>query len=149
MPPETEWALVADAQRARILERLVPLGRWAERAEDTVEIENPRSHEQGTERPGRSHESASSARHAIEPKSDPHRLAKQAFARRLAHRLEEAAQAGAYARLTLVAPPAFLGDLRDALGDAAQRRVRATLDSDLTHLPMHELAPRLDAIPRG
>ena len=48
----------------------------------------------------------------------------------------------------LVAPPAFLGDLRTALGGAARQKLRGTLNKDLTHLPLAELAPHLAAIPR-
>ncbi len=141
MPPLIEWALIADAQHARILEREAPLGAWRERMEERVEIADPRSRELGSDRPGRSHESASSARHAIEPRTDPHREAKRAFAGRLAEHLE--ASEASYARLLLVAPPAFLGDLREALGDAARRKLLGTLDKDLAALPLADLAPRL------
>ena len=148
MHTETEWALVADAQRARILERRIPGAAWSERAGEGVEISNPRSHERGSDRPGRTQESASSARHAIEPRTDPHREAKRAFAHELAERLEAAASAGHYARLLLVAPPAFLGDLRAALGQEAGRRLRGSLDKDLSHAPLAEIVPHLDGIGR-
>ena len=142
-----EWALVADAQRCRILERRIPLGRWQERTEEAVEVANPPSRELGTERPGRTHESSGTARHAIEPKTDPHRQAKQDFARLLADRLE--ARAAKFDRLLLVAPPAFLGDLREALGEAARRRLAGTLDKDLTRHKLAGLAVQLDAMPIG
>lgn len=145
---EIAWALVADAQRARILERRIPGAGWSERVEQALEISNPRSHERGSERPGRSHESAGAARHAIEPRSDPHREAKRAFARELAGRLEVAATGGDYAQLLLVAPPAFLGDLRAALGQEAARRLRGSLDKDLTHAPLADIAAHLDDIRR-
>jgi protein required for attachment to host cells len=147
MPAEIEWALVADAQHARFFEREVPFGGWRERTEAAEEIHNRPSHERGTERPGRAHESVGGARHAIEPKTDPHRAAKQAFAGHLAARLE--AEAGGYHRLLLVAPPAFLGDLRAELGEGARARLRGTLDKDLTKLPPAEIAAQLDGIAPG
>lgn len=147
MPAEIEWALVADAQHARFLQRQVPFGAWSEREAEAIAIHNPRSREQGTDRPGRVHESATTARHAVEPRTDPHREAKRAFARRLAERLE--AEAAGYARLMLVAPPAFLGDLRAELGDATRRKVTASLDRDLVHAPLAEIAAHLDALPQG
>lgn len=146
MQADTEWALVADAQRARIFERPVPVGAWSERAGEGIEISNPRSHERGTDRPGRTQESASAARHAIEPRADPHREAKRAFAHELADRLEAAAAAGHYARLLLVAPPAFLGDLRAALGHEAARRLRGSLDKDLSRAPVAEIVRHLEGI---
>lgn len=142
-----EWALVADGGRARFFERRLPAGTWRERTEDAVEAANPPSREHGTDRPGRVHESATTARHAVEPRTDPHRAAKTAFATRLATRLEDAA--GSFERLLLVAPPPFLGDLRAALGEATRRKLHGTLDKDLTHAPLADLAGRLDAARRA
>lgn len=139
----TQWALIADAQHARILQRLNEAAPWSELAGEAVEIDNPPSHEQGSERPGRVGESASTTRHAIEPRTDPHRAAKEAFAQRLAEHLEEAASAGRYASLLLVAPPAFLGDLRDALGAETRKRLKASLNKDLTKMALHDLVPHL------
>jgi protein required for attachment to host cells len=141
MSRDRDIALVADAQRARFLQRVAPAGAWLELVGDAVEIENPRTHERGTDRPGRSFESAGAARQAVEPRSDAHRAAKAAFAQRLAERLE--AQAKDYAGLILVAPPGFLGDLRAALGEAARSRLIGTLDKDLTRLPTGEIVPHL------
>lgn len=147
MPANTEWMLVADAGRARLFERHLPAGPWRERTEDAAEAVNPRSREQGTDRPGRVHESATTARHAVEPRTDPHRAAKAQFARLLATRLEKAA--AGYERLLLVAPPSFLGDLRASLGDAARRKLRGTLDKDLTHAPIEEVAAQIEAAHPG
>jgi protein required for attachment to host cells len=80
----------------------------------------------------------------VEPRTDPHRAAKAAFAGRLAARLE--ATASAFERLLLVAPPPFLGDLRASLGKAARGKLHGTLDKDLTHAPLAAVAAQLDAI---
>jgi protein required for attachment to host cells len=141
--------LVADAQHARIFEARRGNLTWVERAEEALAEANPASHDQGSERPGRVHESMGAARHAIEPRQDPHRAAKAGFARHLAARLDEAAGGARYAHLLLVAPPAFLGDLRAALGDASRRLLRGSLNKDLTHLSAAEIASHLAAIPRG
>jgi protein required for attachment to host cells len=122
----------------------VPFGAWSERTAETIEINNRPSRERGSDRPGRGHESASAARHAVEPRTDPHREAKRDFARHLADRLEAAA--GSYARLLLVAPPAFLGDLREALGDAGRGKLAGTLDKDLTKATLADIAGHLDAM---
>ena len=129
MPTTMEWALVADGGRARLFERRLPAGPWHERIADAIEAANPPSRELGTDRPGRVQESATTARHAVEPRTDPHRAAKAAFAGRLAARLE--ATASAFERLLLVAPPAFLGELRTALGPAAGRKLAGSRDRDL------------------
>jgi protein required for attachment to host cells len=93
------------------------------------------------------HESASTTRHAIEPRTDPHRAARHAFARRLAERLD--AKAGRFDRLLLVAPSAFLGELRAALGEAMHARLAGSLDRDLTRLPLADLARELDRVETG
>jgi protein required for attachment to host cells len=145
MPAEMDWALVADAQHARFLERHAPLGAWAERTDEAIEQHIPPSREQGTERPGRVQESVGTTHHAVEPRTDPHREAKRAFARHLAERLE--AEVASYVRLTLVAPPAFLGDLRAELGEATRRKLGSTLDKDLTRASLADIVAHLDALP--
>jgi protein required for attachment to host cells len=146
MSSQTQWALVADAQNARIFESRGIGAPWVERFEEAIHESNLASRDLGSERPGRTHESMGATRHAIEPRQDPHRAAKASFARRLAERLELAATRSGYAHLLLVAPPAFLGDLRLALGDVTRRLLRGTLNKDLTHLPMAELVPHLAGI---
>ena len=42
-----------------------------------------------------------------------------------------------------MAPPSFLGHLRDALGDATRQRLRGSLDLDLTKAPLAEIVARL------
>jgi len=146
MPPITEWAIIADASRARILEREGPRGTWAEQSDGEDAPPNPRSHDQGADRPGRVQESVGGARHAIEPRNDPHRAAKRAFAHHLAERLEREATAGRFARLVLIAPPHFLGDLRDALGRQSQERLAGSLDKDLVQHSRADIVAHLDAL---
>lgn len=146
MAEAMEWALIADAGHACIFARRLPAGPWREVPEAWVENPTPPSRALGTERPGRVHESASTTRHAIEPRTDPHRAARRAFARRLAEWLED--EADRFAALLLVAPPAFLGELRAELGPATGRKLAGSLDRDLVKLPLAEIAGHLDAIAR-
>ncbi|MCZ8146650.1 MAG: host attachment protein [Roseomonas sp.] len=146
MPQATEWALIADAGHARIFARRLPAGPWREVPEAAVENPTPPSRALGTERPGRVHESASTTRHAIEPRTDPHRAARRAFARRLAEWLDD--EADRFAALLLVAPPAFLGELRAELGPVAGRKLAGSLDRDLIKLPVAKIVEHLDAIER-
>ena len=73
-------------------------------------------------------------------------LKKRDFAEHLARQLEASVES--YARLILVAPPGFLGDLRAALGDAARRKLTGTLDKDLVRARLAEVVAHLDAMPR-
>ncbi|MCZ8147568.1 MAG: host attachment protein [Roseomonas sp.] len=146
MPKIVEWALVADAQHARILERRGGAA-WTEWPEPlAVAPRNPPAHGHGSDRPGRAHESLGSARHAVEPRQDLHRAAETKFARHLADELEKAALAERYDSLLLVAPPVFLGDLRKALGDATHRRLRGSLDKDIAEASLAVIIPHLDEV---
>lgn len=146
MTAAKHWALVADGQRARVLQRAAPAGAWVEIEAAREEREDPPSHLLGADRPGRSHESMGGARHAMEPRQDPHREAKRGFAQALAGRMAAAVREGQCQGLVLVAPPAFLGDLRAALPEAATRALIGTLDKDLTRLPLREITPHLQEL---
>ncbi len=143
MPKRIVWVLVADSQHCRLLEQQTSHSPWQELGDEKQTAVNPRSHEQGTERPGRVYESVGSARHAISPRHDLHEAGKTAFAERLCEKLEEAANAGRYQRLVVVSPPAFLGRIRAALGDAARDRLCGTLSLDLSHATIPDIVRHL------
>lgn len=93
---------------------------------------------QGTERPGRVHESAGVSRSAVEG-TDLHTEAETAFLKRLAGRLDALVSAGEVRRLLLVAPPKALGTLREALG-SARSHVDGEMAKDLVKLPVDQIA---------
>lgn len=148
MKKTVTWILVGDGKRARILVnegpgkglRLVNDGEFATVLHPSREI--------GSDRPGRTQESATAARHAITPRVDWHRFEKTKFARSMAKLLDQAAARRAFDRLVLVAPPRTLGDLRAALAEDTRARVMAEIDKDLTHEGLNELAAHLAAAMR-
>ena len=140
------WVLVADGQRARIVENGGPGKGLRPVTPEPLVHPDPPSRDLGTDRPGRVGESVGGARHAIEPRTDPHRDEKRRFAHELADRLDRAAGEGAFARLILVAPPQMLGDLRDVLTARTRALVAAEIDKDLTKSTDRELKAHLDAI---
>jgi protein required for attachment to host cells len=97
----------------------------------------------GTDRPGRTFESADSSRHAMEPRVDWHRFEKHQFVEKMAKLVNKAASRRTYDRLVLVAPPEILGVLRAALSEPAKKRVVAELAKDLTSVPVREIPERL------
>ena len=143
--PVTTWVLVADGAKARLLERIgvnAPLIPVPGKEFSEPESRTP-TRDIGADRPGRVRESANTARHAMEPRVDWHRYAKEQFAKSVAGALEEAALQKKYEALILVAPPQALGDLRSALGQHARRLVAGEIAKDLTNLPDHELPAHL------
>jgi protein required for attachment to host cells len=141
------WAVVADGARVRILlnvangPRLLPVVGGV--------FTNPEAHgharDLGSDRPGRSFESVGHARHAEQPRTDPHREAKRHFAKQICDFIEKGAAENQFDQLVLIAPPQMLGDLRAHLGPKSAHRIAAEVDKDLTQLPEGELATRLHA----
>ncbi len=141
----TTWFLVADGAKARILARRGqggPLESASNICFAEAEARLP-TREVGADRPGRVHESADVARHAMAPRVDWHRFAKELFARDVAKALEAAAGRKLYNALVLVAPPRTLGDLRQALGKHASALVTREIAKDLTNVADHDLPAHL------
>lgn len=139
------WAALCDGRRLRVIERQPAIASWRELEAEAIERANPPSRALGSDRPGRVHESVGGARHAIEPRQDPHEAAEAAFAREVAGWLEQAAVEERYGTLILVAPPAFLGRLRPALGARTLQRLARVLDRDLTRMQAQDIADRIEA----
>jgi protein required for attachment to host cells len=144
----TIWYVVADGGRARILQKRRG-GRGDRQAAFDTRQElvsanlHSHTHELGTERPGRVHESATSAHHAVQPRRDLRQADKQSFVHEVATVLNEASQRHEFDRLVLVAPAHALGDLRQALDAATQRKITGELQKDLTNVPNGDLAAHL------
>lgn len=136
------WILVADGQHSRVLERSAPEEAWTEREEYGSVHPVPRSHELGTDRPGRVHESVGLSRHGVSI-GDLHEEEEAKLARALADQLERWVSQGLCRRLFLMSPPRFLGQLRAALGPATRQVLRGTLDKDFCHAPVAEIVAHL------
>jgi protein required for attachment to host cells len=133
------WFVLADGSRARFLTKRPQESGYDVVAEyETSEAHLP-SHEIGSDRPGRSHESASSTRHAVTPREDIHRSRKASFAQDIAAHLNDAGRRGLFDTLVIYAAPRTLGELRDALDAETRRCVKAEIPKDLTKLPVAEL----------
>ena len=148
MKSERTWIVIADGAHAKVLERSVEKPALKTVDGLTVSIELPASRDMLTDRPGRSFESHGRARHAKESRSDPHRELKRSFAKHLAGMLKTNLADKRYEKLVLVAPPATLGDLRDALVKTVRARVVAELAQDLVKTPHNQLRRHLaDVLP--
>lgn len=111
--------------------------------ENVLELDNPPSHEQGTDSPGRL-QTPANPRSATEP-TDWHRLAEERFAVDIAEALYKAAHAGRFDKLVIVAPPRTMGELRQHLHKEVADRIVGEITKDLTSLPIHEVEKKLAA----
>lgn len=140
--PADAWIVVADGKRALILHNAGDEKFPNLRTLKAIEHENPPTHEQGSDRPGRYADTAEGHRSAFEP-TDWHRLEEERFLDRLAGSLKEWVQRGECAKLILVAPPAALGVLRKALDPQVGRIVVAEINKDLTNHPVYDIEKAL------
>jgi protein required for attachment to host cells len=135
------WYVIADGARARIVHRQeIASGYEVELELESDEAHRP-SREIWADRPGRAGESASPARHALEPRQDPHEAAKKAFMHEVAAAVERFD--GRFDRLVLVAPARILPELRAALAPRLREKVGDELAKDLTKTPLGELGEHL------
>jgi protein required for attachment to host cells len=143
MKPVSTWILIADAARARVLLASAPGVPLAQVPGLQLEAEHQKTSEIVSDKAGRTFQSVGSGRSAYEAHEDPHRALKKTFAHQLSDMLAEKASAGAFDRVVLVAPPAFLGDLRATMSEAVRGRVHAEIAKDLTRTPNDEIRSHL------
>lgn len=141
--PHNAYVFVGDGRKALFLrndgdEKFPNL-----RMEKVFEDENPPTHAQGSERPGRVHQAALTGRRsAVEP-TDWHDIEEHSFARKVAVAMEEIVRAGKAKTLVVVAPPKTLSELRNALHSDVKACVLAEINKDLTRHPVAEIERHL------
>jgi len=142
MTPRT-WIVLADAAAARLYEQSGPHGNWTLVAELQHPESRARDSELVTDKPGRVRQSKG-YRSAMEFRTPPKKLEAKKFARQLAKTLDQAAVRDAYGRLVLVAPPGFIGMLRDELSDRVRARLTALVEKDYLHLDQRKAREHLE-----
>jgi protein required for attachment to host cells len=141
-PPLTLWIVIADGEHARILQPDADNELRTLRSLDSAAA-HQRSRDLGSDRPGRSFESAASARHAVGERHDLHQMEKDRFVHLVADTLNEAAAYSEFDELVLVAPARALHELRSGLDGNTVRKLIGTLEKDLVKTPDHEMAPHV------
>ena len=137
------WVLVAESSRAKLYSAenrpasLVEIG-------DFVHPES-RLHDSDlvADQSGSDGGSVGQGRHVLDNKTNARDTERTEFARNLAHRLEAAQKEKAFDRVVLIAPPSFLGLLRDNLSDEVTERVTEQIDKNLVQQPAHVVREHL------
>ena len=106
--------------------------------------DNPPTHDQGTDRPGRFNDGSADHRSAVE-ETDWHRIAKERFADEIANRLYRMAHRGDFEKIVLVAPPVVLGEMRRKLHKEVEERIVGEVAKTLTGHPIPEMEKILQA----
>ena len=137
-----EWVVVCDGTKALVLENVGDAKFLNLKTREVYEQEDPATHEQGSDAPGRAFNSVDARRSAVE-QTDWHDQAEHRFLQNLAGRLDAAVQAGKTKALIVVAPPRALGVLRHAYSHNVRAALRAEIDKDFVKLPVYEIEKHL------
>jgi len=137
-----DWVVVCDGKKALVLENVGDTKFLNLKTREVHEQPDAKTHEQGTDKPGRSINSIDSRRSAME-QTDWHEQEEDRFLRKLADRLDTAVNAGLVKSLILIAPPRALGVLRQTYSHNLRAAVRAEIDKDFVKLPLREIEEHL------
>ncbi|WP_296428519.1 host attachment family protein [Yoonia sp.] len=137
------WVVVADGAKYLVLrnhgdEKFIDL-----RVVRKQEIDNPPTHEQATDRPGRMHDDGYG--NSAFQETDWHVLEEQRFARDLAENLQKWAANGRFQKLVMMADPRTLGSLRAAYSGHVKDKLVAEIDKDFTNAPIEQIEKALGA----
>ena len=125
------WIVVADGARGLVL---VNEGNALEPELKVVRVyekDNPKTSEQGRDKPPRSFQSFSDSRSSIDT-TDLHQRAEDRFVQDIVADLANDLAAGAFKEFVLVAPPVALGEMRKAIPSGLSAALVFSLDKDLT-----------------
>ena len=137
-----EWVIICDGAKALVLENAGDEKFPNLKTREVYEQEDPKTHEQGTDAPGRAVNSIDARRSAME-QTDWQEQAEKAFLEKLTDRLNAAVEAGETKKLIVVAPPRALGILRQSYSLGVRNAVQAEVDKDYVKLPVHEIEKHL------
>jgi protein required for attachment to host cells len=126
------WVLVADGEKALFLRNVGDNEHPHLEVFREIHDDNPPTHDQGTDRPGRFNDGPNVHRSAVQ-ETDWHRIEKERFAKEIAGRLYKLAHRDAFKKIVIVAPPMVLGEMRQELHKEVQARVTAEVAKTLTN----------------
>jgi protein required for attachment to host cells len=137
-----DWIVVCDGGKALILEnrgdRVFP----NLHTKEVHEQPDLATHTQGTDAPGRVHQSNGSARSSIE-QTNWHDESERSFLKTLADRLDVAVTTGETSAVTMVASPRALGMIRSDYSAAVRKALHGEIAKDLIKMPVYEIEKQL------
>ncbi|MBI5136251.1 MAG: host attachment protein [Nitrospirae bacterium] len=138
------WVLVADSSRARIFSKN---GRGPLKEEAGFIHPEGRLHEQEltSDLPGSASGHIGGERHGVGQRVPPKRHEAITFSKQVTNHLETARAQGQFHKLMVVAPPAFLGMLREQFSHALAHLVSQEINKNLVQLDADILMQHLPA----
>lgn len=130
------WIVAADSSRARFFSTDSPTGPLKE-VQDLVHPEaRIRPRDMASDEPGAVYDRMGQGRHPMGQAVDPKEQEAIRFAKEVCRRLDGARSAGEFDKLYVVAAPAFLGVLREAMSEPTRRLVAGEISKNVAvHRP--------------
>ena len=138
------WVVVCDGAKALVLQNFGNRANWNLKTREVYEQDDPKTHEIGTDKPGRAFNSVGNGRSAMQ-QPDWHDQQEQRFLAKLAARLDKAVLGGETPSLIVVAPPRAIGVLRRAFTTHVRQAIRAEVEKDFVKMPVDEIERHLAA----
>jgi protein required for attachment to host cells len=130
--PHNTFVFVGDGRKALFLHNAGDEKFLNLKTERIFVDDNPPTHEQGTDRPGRAFKRAGTNLRSGLGDTDWHELEEHRFVRRIAAAMEQVVRERKAKALVIVAPPRTLADLRRAVHPDVKERIIAEIGKDLT-----------------
>jgi protein required for attachment to host cells len=127
------WIVVADGSRATVYENVGEIGEISLKLLKAVD----QKHEPG------SHAGEGQHKSSTQEYRDPHPAAKHNFLHALIEDLAHDAQANKFSELVLIASPAALGDIRQKIPAALEKKIVKQVSKDYSHMAPNELSKTL------
>ncbi|MBS3805645.1 MAG: host attachment protein [Oleiphilaceae bacterium] len=135
--------LVADASIAKLFRVDSPTGELIEiRTEENKEARLP-GRKLTRDKPGEQTSHARDSRSQVDSAAEPKQNETHRFAQSIVEKLEEARTAGEIDKLYVIAPPGFLGELRQKMKPPLKSLLVEEINKDLTHLNARDLRKQL------
>ena len=141
--PHHAWILIADGGRAIIVRNDGQPKKPKLALVRQIDLDNPPTREQGTDKPGRTNASTGIRRSSIES-TDFHQQAEDRLMRDVADSLAEDLRQQSFSQLIVAAAPEALGALRKAMSGELQKAVIAEVPKDFTKVNLPDLGPAID-----
>jgi protein required for attachment to host cells len=137
------WVVVCDGAKALVLENTGNRMSPSLVTKEVYEQADQKTHELGTDKPGRAFSAAGGGRRSAVEQADWHDREEQKFLAKLAARLDKAVLAGETKSLVVVAPARAIGMLRREYSAQVRQALRAEVEKDYVKMPVGEITRHL------
>lgn len=143
----TTWVVVADSSRAKIYVQDKPTGEL----QDAIDLVHPSARLHGvdlsSDRAGKHVGGFGQGSHMFDARTEAKEHEAENFAREIAERIESGRASDQFQKLVLMAPPEFLGVLREQLSDAVRKLVVEEIAKDLVTHSAEEVRDKMQRLP--